>query len=481
MTEDNNTLTADTEPAPEQQFDIIAYLGEGEQNWVTLLTAGDFENAAKAAENCIQTLQGLPEEFVSGLDEQNAAFLRREISFFQVLHNHAIGIFRNKSRDFRGSGETFEKVIETTRGVSTEPIAEEDPRPYQFKYFSAFAESRIPLLRASEALLRGDPSGAFRGLSNAEAVVEEIMPEILGPDGNADINVQPKQAGDLLLVQKLDIYASFVIDAAMLYTGAVALGANLDAAADFFERHEAKVSRLQDNLKSDTASEVLAQIWQPLIGFFSASRCQVDARIALEKEDFAAALEKYKTAQKSFGELSRTIPRKLPNSELLREVSHNMSYNSLPQMIERVEREKALSERIAFLETQNETRAQELREAMLKREEIIRDFLASLHNLNIHINNEVDIQQTLNLSVALPDRGLEAVMRALEEIRWQIPEQDAKAVEAAVKDAKGEADFSKKLEKVAKAIDTFSMIAESVSSLVPYGRTAYKILRSVFS
>ena len=66
-------------------------------------------------------------------------------------------------------------------------------------------------------------------------------------------------------------------------------------------------------------------------------------------------------------------------------------------------------------------------------------------------------------------------------MRGHIPQADADAIRQAAEDAKDENDLAKKVEKVANVIDAFGKVAGAASELVPYGRTAFRILRGIFA
>ena len=135
------------------------------------------------------------------------------------------------------------------------------------------------------------------------------------------------------------------------------------------------------------------------------------------------------------------------------------------------------------------TKHDELVAEISERDEIIKEVARPLGNLVIETHADADssaqlqaqISYSVSMNNTLQNNGINEVLRALDEIRGKISGEEAEAIRKAAEDAKKEDDLAKKVEKVAKVIDAFGKVAETVSDLVPYGRTAFRILRGVFS
>jgi hypothetical protein len=474
------TLPATGGTPPSDPSDIFAQIAQAQHEMLDDIGRADFDAALEKGTVAVRTLEHLLGG--GGPPPGDEPRLRQELDIFRMLRAFASGLRQNLSRDFQKSAESFETVVRLGDQMLHPLGAAGDERVPYIDSMRHVAETRVPLMRAAEAIARGNPAEAARQLNGAEAVIAAILEKAEAVPGGGD-PAQADEAAELARQQVLNIYPAFFIDAATIYVSIAAQRVDLDGAAGFFDRHLTRVRALVGQADGAAGEP---SILTGLLGLAEASKALVDAYLALRDNAFDAALARFGEARTLFRKVSTSIPKGLPLSDMLRETSYNQVITGIPQMEERVRHEKSLHDRIRFLEAADAGRARELRDALTRREEIIKEMVPINLNVTATSNAEsmaelkAQISNSVTLTLTLQNKGMDEVLRLLDEIGDRLPAKDTAEVRDKAKAAKEETDLAAKVKKVADVIESFGKIAEVAADFVPYGRVAYRILRSVF-
>lgn len=477
----DDALPAETAESLPDDPDIFEQMRAAQVACIQLLGQLNIDAALEIATDAVRTSERLSEEDLNTEGPEVAALLRTEFENFRFIQQYLKGLKEQTSRDFFNAKESFETAIRISDRWLGDWMDEDDMRRPVFEFMRRQAEVSAPLSSASESFIRGDPNTGVMRLNDAETIVEDLLRSL--DDGAPAPGVAE---------QVLATYAGFFVQASIQYAQIGSQGHYVDGAAEFFERHEPQVRALLERHPDE--SEVLDPLLS-LLGLAEASKPLLNARIALRDKDYDASLQNLQTARAKFREMSRSIPRGFPFSDMLREICINQATNGIPQLEQLVKQEKEFTEKISFLEAKYEDRAREWKEAQAQRDAIIKEVARPFGDISIRNQNraqaqnsaqlqadlQAEITNSISMNVTLQNKGIDEVLRALEDMRGHIPQADADAIRQAAEDAKQEDDLAKKVEKVANVIDAFGKVAGAASELVPYGRTAFRILRGIFA
>ena len=284
----------------------------------------------------------------------------------------------------------------------------------------------------------------------------------------------------------LNAYLAFFVDAAPALFGISSQGIFLDGAKEFFERHEERVRAL---IKSHLTEEKQKLI-NFLLSFADGCKLLLNALISLRDKNYEASLTYYKAARAGFRETSISIPTGLQISELLREVCINLATVAIPQMESRVEHEQMLSKQIDVLNAESSklneqisSLKEENRDSQDRYLSLVKAVARPFGDININNTNEViaRLEMSNSINQTIQNNAIQKILDDLEEVQGKIPRDHVEAIKVASEQARNEQDLAKKLEKFGKVLDAMDKVADAASNLVPYGRTAYGILRAIFS
>lgn len=450
---------------------------------INSLEQSNVESAREIAINAIEILENL-EKSDGQYEPDHSARVRTELEFFRFVISIVAGVKESLTRDFQGSANSFETAVQLA-GILDEKLAVSDSRRTFLEVYRRGVEPRVPVMRAAESFFRGDPAAALRQLNRAEAIIDDLLKPVFDttnrikrrPDGG-EVSSSDVRGG-------IGAYIGFFILAAPIYVGIASLGYDLDGAADFFDSHQTRVRTVLESQPNVADGTVLTFI-RLMLRYAEACGLLVSASISLRDEKFDESLNYYNGAGAEFREISRTLPRGNAEFEMVRDICLNQATITIPQMVDRVRHEQTLNERINFLEAKDDDRARELRETLVRRDEIIKELVQPLGNITISTHAEssaqlmAQITSTISMSVTLQNGSMDQLLRVLDEMREKIPADKIQTVRVAAEEAKKENDLTKKIEKVANAIEAFGKIADAVSDSVPYGRTVYRVLRGIF-
>ncbi|XDA99307.1 hypothetical protein AB1M95_05205 [Sulfitobacter sp. LCG007] len=420
---------------------------------------GDFENAYDAAQ---QLLVGYSlEDFDDTQEfEKVGHFFARAFSTQCDASNAAL------RRQFHDAAAGSQAVLDLVAHVRWQENLDGNPIFREFRKIHLEAAVNIPLMKATEAAMRGSYDTATRHVLSAGAYLPQI---------SAILNKDAPEADHYMRPTAMTVISGQFLIGAAIHMANANTGNNLIYARLFFER--------MDALFADFA---LVEIDQPhqerIIAFMhdyaNAARIHVDAEIAAAEENYALAVIRLTESISAFERIAAAIPPEMPNLEVVQETMMNMGkivsqgirhYSMLDMMKSKLEHaanaDAAMKERMA----DHDRWRNEVILAFAKQ-----NFNFSFENVN-QIANDINIRN--DVSIAMQDAGMDQVLLLLSRLPH---DRQTETLMADAKAAKNEKDLMAKMEKVVAVMDGASKVADAASKLVPYGPQVMSALRGIF-